>query len=100
MKTLSQRVAAARKQIGKMGDHFQVIPFEEMQNILKRNDLVAIQEDGAEWAGMFLGDTGHCTIPVVEVEQANALRLNAYQHLLVISWYRQATRYEVIKYVS
>lgn len=93
---LYNQTKKARKEINKMGDYFKHIPMQEIQDILKSHGLVAIQEDCTEWAGMFCGYEGNCTIPIVPVDDLTKEPKN----LLVISWYHMSNRIEVIKYIS
>jgi hypothetical protein len=70
------------------------IPLQEIRFMLNLNNIKILDEDGAEWYGMILGEQGHATWQLGQ----NGAATNKY---LFMSWYKMPSgRYEIVAYVS
>jgi len=45
----------ANKEIHALGNYHEVIPLQDIFDILRKYDIVALQEDGAKWSGLLVG---------------------------------------------
>ena len=92
--------ANIRKQINKQlqenfNKYFPSIPLTEVFEVLKNNNVVAVQEDGTPWSGFLCGDDGNASI---ELKFNDELIDNA---MLILQWHKmESGRYEINTYVS
>lgn len=87
--------------------YFPSIPWDKIEAILKANGIVALQEDGTEWAGFFAGRDGNARIELAPADSARSENrtdtfYTPYENaLLILSWHKMDSgRYEVNLYVS
>jgi hypothetical protein len=84
----------------------QRIPLGDIFAALRKCGVVAVQEDGREWAGMLCGQKGQARIDVAPVKTAkresDGLAFEPYGNaMLCLSWYKFDTgRYETVAYLS
>jgi hypothetical protein len=88
---------------------FDSVPMAELIAALKKVDVIVLQEDNTEWAGMLLGNSGTGLFPLGDFSKSDvrgserifAPFTNAG---LFLSWYhsdsRNGRRIEVIGYIS
>lgn len=68
------------------------IPLDEIFQIIKDNDCLAVDESGESWSGILCGESGNCIIRVT------GLKTDMF---LNISWYKMpSSRYETLAYIS
>jgi len=86
--------------------YFQEIPFTELCEILKKYDIVILQEDNTEWNGFLLGYSGDAFFHLAPISSVNSDGFYfPYTNAgFVLTWYRCYNRYdnafEVIGYIS
>ena len=75
--------------------YYNEIPLDEIFNILKKNNVVAVQEDGTSWSGFLVGDKGSAIFDLtIDGKNVN----NA---VMPLSWYKiESGRYEINAYIS
>lgn len=83
------------------------IPLGDIFAALRKEGLVAVQEDGREWEGMLCGAAGQARIDVAPVKTAvrkqDGLEFEPFDNaLLCLSWYKmeESGRYETVAYLS
>ena len=82
------------------------IPMGDILTALRKAGLVAVQEDGREWAGLLCGREGQAHIDVAPVltakRQPDGLEFTpADNAMLCLSWYKmESGRYETNAYLS
>jgi len=87
-------------------DYRNQIPLGDIFTALRRAGLVAVQEDGREWAGLLCGREGRAMIEVAPVLTAtrkpDGLAFTAADNIaLNLSWYKmESGRYETNAYLA
>lgn len=82
------------------------IPLDIIENILKKYDLLLLQEDNTPWDGFITGAQGQATFTLGYLDTAYEQNgLTAYIPIenaaLIMSWYKmQSGKYEIVTYVS
>lgn len=78
------------------------VAFQQMVDVLKKNGVVALQEDSTEFQGFFTGKQGRVTIPLAPTSSKNDEFYTEYANtLLALSWHKMENNtYEVLAYVS
>lgn len=90
------------------GDYFEGgVPIDEMQEALKSEGYVILQEDGTEWSGMFLGSDGEALLRIGKLSEGRSVNgIPTYKPVpnsgLRVAWHEmnKPGRYEVIKYIT
>ena len=76
--------------------YYPEIPLSEIFEVLKKYDIVPIQEDGAPWQGFLTGKEGNTQFRLKN--QAGADITNS---VLILTWYKMpSNNYEVVVYLS
>lgn len=79
------------------GIYFGKIPFDKIDDILKKYDLMLVQEDGTPWEGIISGESGKTTIDVARISD-NVIMKNTS---LFLSWYKMDSgKFELIIYLT
>jgi len=82
------------------------IPLEIIENILKKYNLLLLQEDNTPWSGFITGAEGQATFTLGYFDTAYEQNgLTAYTPIenaaLVMTWYKmQGGKYEIVTYIS
>jgi len=93
--------------IHNLGSYHVQIPLQSIFNILKENNVIPIQEDGAYWSGMLIGGR-ECGEEGTKDQVANidlAINVNGQylpcKNSLNISWCKMPSgKYEIVCYVG
>lgn len=91
--------------IYRLGSYFDSIPLDKLTDILDKNGVVLLQEDGTPYEGFFCGADGEARLELGLKESGT--ELNGFMKyepvsnaLLILNWFKQVTRYDVNTYVS
>ena len=96
----------ANKDLNNFPTYHDCIPFQDIQNILEKHGMIALQEDYTEFAGFFCGDNDGCTLPLGSIDfSINRDSETVYNlidnSMLRLTWYKtRPDRYEILVYVS
>jgi hypothetical protein len=88
------------------GNYYNGIPIGEMQEALRKEGYVLIQEDGTKWSGMFLGSEGEAFLQMGKLDQGRNLNGQAtYKPVsnsgLRMTWYEMPSgKMEIVKYIT
>jgi hypothetical protein len=87
-------------------NYYPNIPMDQLREAMKMEGYVPLQEDGTEWAGMFLGSEGETFIPMGKLSEGRMLHgLATYKPVsnsgLRMTWYEMPSgKYEIVKYIT
>lgn len=88
------------------GNYYDGIPIEDMQEALKLEGYVLLQEDGTKWSGMFLGSEGEAFLEMGKLSEGRMVNgLATYKPVsnsgLRMTWYKMGSgKYEIVKYIT
>jgi len=92
------------KDLDPMGKKYHnAIPLEDIQNILKKYGLIALQEDHTEWSGFLVGANSHTNMELgyTETKDENKQYKVITNASFNLSWYKMSSgRYEIVVYVG
>lgn len=82
--------------------HFRNVPFDEIDDILREEGYLALDNDGSEFEGFFTGDDGKATldIGIIETESDRGIFDKVENVMLVVTWHKIDNLYEIVAYVS
>lgn len=83
--------------------YFFSIPLQEIKDILKKYDIVLLQEDNTEWSGWLLGNNSQTNFTLGNIKSKNSEGFySSYKNcMLVLTWYKmQSGKYEIVAYIS
>lgn len=88
--------------------HHEGIDMSAIQAALALAGLIALQEDGTAWSGFFCGREGNAKIDLGVLETGTPSKWNNEElvytpinnSLLILSWYKIHTKYEIVAYLS
>ena len=90
MTTTQTTHSRTNRQLSQIGTYHNEIPLDQIFEILRRNGLEPIDEDGTPWSGILCGADASTTI-----------RIRNYRFSLRLDWFRmQSGRYEITVYLS
>jgi hypothetical protein len=89
------------------GTYFQSIPLDKIDDILRKNGALLLQEDGTPWSGFLMGRDSRATIDIGDLESGRSENRPSTFYTpygntsFVISWYKmESGRFEITAYVS
>lgn len=105
-RTARTTAAAALAPLNK--GHHEGIDMSAIQAALAAAGLIALQEDGTAWQGFFCGREGSARIALGQLDSATPARWNSAESvyteidnsLLILTWYKISTKYEIVAYLS
>jgi len=75
--------------------YYDQIPLTEIFDILKKNNIIVIQEDGTPWSGFLMGNNSSTTFDL-KIDGKNI-----ENSILSLSWYKMENgRFEINAYLS
>jgi len=87
--------------------YFRAIPLQDIWDILKKYNIVVLQEDGTKWDGFLTGRSAQTYFDIAsidsEVEGYSKYRIHVpYTNAqLALSWYKMSSgNYEITTYVT
>lgn len=88
--------------------HHENIDMGAIQAALAAAGLIALQEDGTAWSGFFCGREGSARLALGVLASATLARWNSAESvyteidnsLLILTWYKISTKYEIVAYLS
>ena len=88
--------------------HHEGVDMGDIQAALAAAGLIALQEDGTAWSGFFCGREGSARIALGLLDSATPARWNSEEvvysdisnSLLILTWYKISTKYEIVAYLS
>lgn len=82
--------------------YFSQIPLKDIENILKKYNIILLQEDYTKWSGILLGNHSSTTFEIADNTTIDGNFYKPYKNcLLVLSWYKlESGRYEILIYIS
>lgn len=87
------------------GNYYDGVPIDELQDALKAEGYVLLQEDGTPWSGMFLG-SGEALLEMGKLDYGRELNgLATYKPVpnsgLRMTWYQMPSgKMEIVKYIT
>lgn len=100
-KKLNKVVAAALP-----GNYYEHIPLEQIDNVLRKEGYLLIQEDNTEWSGMLLGADAEAFFGIGKLSTERTVNgLSMYSPVsnsgLRMTWYQMSSgKYEIVKYIT
>lgn len=94
------------KELSKLPTYNNCIPVEEINDVLKKNGLLLLQEDGTPYEGIFCGEEGYSNLEIGYLNSENKINdIKFYTPIrnssLVLTWYKMRPgRYEIVTYLS
>lgn len=82
--------------------YFKEIPIKEISNILKKFDIVILQEDNTKWSGFLVGESSYTTFDIANIKsEINNVYKPISNVLLVLQWHKMSSgKYEINTYIS
>jgi hypothetical protein len=96
---------AITKDLYKLGDYHDGIPLDIIREIMEKHGMVLLQEDNTEYSAIFCGREGVAHIRFgYKSTSYDVNGIPTYipfdNSLLVMTWYKLNSKYEIIKYIS
>jgi len=85
--------------------YFDGVPIPEIWKLLKKHDVVVVDEDGTKWTGFITGRKGRTAFdlaPDGTADQKGIYPETYTNTTLVLTWYKmdRSGRYEIVAYLS
>lgn len=87
-------------------NYYEGIPFDKLQDAVKSQGMILIQEDGTPWSGFFTGADGEAFFEMGRLQDGRTVNgLPTYKPVdnsgLRMTWHRMGSgRYEIVKYIT
>lgn len=96
-KKLSRAVHACVKEV-----FYDGVPIGPIDDALRANGCLLVQEDGTPWSGFLCGDQGRAMLDIASLDSCENGMYKAYDNVaIVLMWERfPSMRYEITAYVS
>ena len=88
--------------------YFKSIPLDKIDEILRKNGALLLQEDNTAWSGLLMGRDGRANLDLGDLESARSENRPATFYtpytnaVLVLMWHKMEVsgNYEITSYVS
>jgi hypothetical protein len=88
--------------------YHESIPLASLNAVLATQGLLLLQEDGTAYSGIFCGREGSAKLQIGTVASATRAHWSAavqvfepvQNSLLILTWYKISTKYEIVAYMS
>lgn len=96
-----KEISKVNKELCKFPTYWNYIPFKEICEILKKYDLIPIQEDNSEWSGFLCGDSQQELFTLGHFLEDADFYVPVEKTCLSLSWYNMGNgRYEILTYLT